>query len=187
MLSSVLPKQRVRHIWRVWLGRACNHIKAFDPAPFPHQRKVSIDGILAQYPLSILGSKLYMCVPPPTHTHAHTGMRKKQLLFYLKLVLIQTFKQRQGSLQLQQQYTRRVLMLWSCWLTIQRLIFVYQYVHQFSEMRCSSSSNARITVKFVLALQAFLLFVMQRSVCFLKDYTTFCSLVPRLSDLFNVC
>ena len=69
---------------------------------------------------------MYMYALPNAHTHA--GMRRKLLLFFLKLVLIQTFKLKQVCPRLQQQYTRSVLILWSSWPVIQRLIYVYQYV-----------------------------------------------------------
>ena len=50
--SVFSPSQRRRRIGRVSLGEAQYHIKAFGPAPFPHQRKVSAIDILGQYPFS---------------------------------------------------------------------------------------------------------------------------------------
>ena len=46
------PKQGV--LGGCGLGRAYNHIKVFSPVTFPLQRKISGEGILGQYPLSML-------------------------------------------------------------------------------------------------------------------------------------
>ena len=41
------------------LGGACVHIKALDPIPFLNQNKICTEGMLGQYPLSMLERTLF--------------------------------------------------------------------------------------------------------------------------------
>ena len=54
---SVLPKNNSRHDGRAWFGRGFNggHIEAFGLFPFPHQRKISAEGLQGRHALSMLG------------------------------------------------------------------------------------------------------------------------------------
>ena len=53
------------------LGGACNHTKAFGRAPFTHQRKASSEGVLGQYPLSMIARTPATCTPIGTLTLTH--------------------------------------------------------------------------------------------------------------------
>ena len=54
-VQSVFSPNQCKGIFGGWsLGGTRNHIKVTGPAPFPHQRKISTDGILGQYPVSML-------------------------------------------------------------------------------------------------------------------------------------